>query len=380
MRTALTLLLALLVPAAFVSGTPQPAPGTLGLPPLPVPADNPLTQQKIELGRKLFMDRRLSPNNTMSCAMCHVPEQGFTVNEFATGLGMEGRSARRNAPTLLNVGFVGALFHDGREPSLENQVWGPLLAGNEMANPSVNFVIDKVRAMPDYKGLFERAFKGRPAGKDTIAAAIASYERTLLAGDSRFDRWRYGKRSDALSSTEQAGFRVFAGKGNCIACHSVGTQSALFTDGQFHNSGIGWTRTAQQGKRMHRVQLMPGVFTMISDQDLASTSEPVEPDLGRFEVTRVERERFAYRTPGLRNVALSAPYMHDGSLTTLEQVVDFYNRGGDDNPNKDPRFRALKLTQQEQRELVAFLRSLTSSEAGALSRQARAGWVDRASP
>ncbi len=384
---ALLALLALAVPAALVLGRPAPpakplqeAPGTLGLPALTVPADNPMTRAKIDLGRKLFMDRRLSPNNTMSCAMCHVPEQGFTVNEFATGLGMGGRSARRNSPTLFNVGFVNALFHDGREASLERQVWGPLLMSNEMANPSVAYVVGKVRALPDYAGRFERAFGGRGAAKDTIAAAIASYERTLLAGDSRFDRWRYAKRADALDAQEQAGFRLFAGKANCIACHSVGPASALFADGLFHNSGVGWARAAKQGRRVHRVQLAPGVFTTISDKELANVSEPVEPDLGRFEVTRVERERFAYRTPGLRNVALSAPYMHDGSLATLEQVVAFYNGGGIDNPNKDPLLRPLNLAAQEQRELVAFLRSLTSAQAAVLSRQARAGWTDRAGP
>ncbi|PWF55509.1 cytochrome-c peroxidase [Massilia glaciei] len=380
MKTAAILLLALAVPAALVLGRPAPpaGAGTLGLPPLSVPADNPMTRAKVELGRKLFMDRRLSPNNTMSCAMCHVPEQGFTVNEFATGLGMEGRSTRRNTPTLFNVGFVDALFHDGREASLERQVWGPLLMSNEMANPSVAYVVDKVRAMPDYAGSFERAFGGRGATRDTIAAAIASYERTLLAGDSRFDRWRYGGRADAVNARERAGFGLFSGKAKCIACHSAGPASALFSDGLFHNTGVGWTRAARLGSRVHRVQLAPGVFTTISDKELANVSEPVEPDLGRFEVTRAERELFAYRTPGLRNVALSAPYMHDGSLATLEQVVAFYNRGGIDNPNKDRLLRPLGLSAREQGELVAFLRSLTSSQAPALGRQARAGWVDRA--
>ena len=164
----------------------------LGLPQVPVPADNPLTEAKVALGRMLFYDRRLSLNNTMSCAMCHIPDQGFTNNALAAPAGIEGRSVRRNAPSLYNVAYQEHLFHDGRESSLETQVWSPLLARNEMGAPSVGRVLDKVRRLPDYQGLFERAF-GRSAGMATIGQAIASYERTLISGNTPFDRWYYGR-------------------------------------------------------------------------------------------------------------------------------------------------------------------------------------------
>ncbi len=354
--------------------------GTLGLPPVPTPNDNLPTSAKVNLGRKLFMDRRLSHNNTMSCAMCHVPEQGFTANELSTGLGMEGRSLRRNAPTVLNVAFVRQLFHDGREFSLEQQAWGPLLTSNEMGNPSIGYVIEKIRLMPDYKNLFEVAFDGKGPSMQNIGAAIASYERSLVAANSRFDRWRYGHQSEALNDAEQAGFKIFTGKARCVSCHSIGDEFALFSDGGFHNTGIGWARTMGQGNIIHKIQLAPGVIVEVADSALMSTSEPLQADIGRYEITHDENDRWAYRTPSLRNIALTAPYMHDGSLATLEEVLAFYLRGGIDNSNKDVLLTPLSLTVQEQSELLAFLRSLTGSNVTALSKQARAEPIDHKIP
>ncbi|MGZ8947795.1 MAG: cytochrome c peroxidase, partial [Methylococcaceae bacterium] len=155
----------------------------LGLPAVPVPANNPITKEKINLGRKLFYDRRLSLNNTFSCAMCHVPEQGFTSNEMATAVGIEGRTVRRNSPTLYNIAYARSLFHDGRETTLEQQIWAPLLAHNEMANPSIGYVIEKINNSPDYNGLFKKTF-GKEPGMETIGMAIASYERTLNSANS----------------------------------------------------------------------------------------------------------------------------------------------------------------------------------------------------
>ena len=316
------------------------------------------------------MDRRLSPNNTMSCAMCHVPEQGFAANEIGTAIGVTGRSLRRNAPTLLNVAYVGQLFHDGRESTLERQAWGPMLNPVEMGNQSVASVADKIRSMPDYGGKFEAAFDGRGPDEATIGAALASYQRTLVSGNSRFDRWRYGHEPHALNAAEQAGFAVFAGKGRCIACHTVGEQAALFGDGKFRNTGIGWARS-QAPRQMHRVRLAEGVFIDIADQDLRAVSDPLQADDGRAEVTRNPADRWAYRTPSLRNVALTAPYMHDGSLATLEEVIEFYQRGGIDNPLKDRLLRPLQLTGADKRNLAAFLRSLTGDNAAELARTAR---------
>jgi len=371
---ALMLLGALALSACDSGGTPGNASITLapplGLPPLPLPPDSPLTQARIELGRTLFMDRRLSHNNTLSCGMCHVPEQGFTSNELGTAIGLEGQSIRRNSPTVYNVAYVEQLFHDGREFSLENQAWGPLLAGNEMANPSIGYVIEKIKVLPEYAGRFEQAFAGRGPGVLTVGQALAAYQRTLVSGNSRFDKWHYGKQQEALTAEEQAGFRLFSGKAGCSACHVVAEKHALLTDNRFHNTGIGYARSMGLPKT-HRVQLAPGKFVEVEDKALDSFEQP-QPDVGRYEVTLDPADSWAYRTPGLRNVALTAPYMHDGSLATLEQVVEFYDRGGIDNPQKDPLLKPLGLSPQDRKALVAFLRSLTGDNVQKLVAEARA--------
>jgi len=366
---------ALLCTLAALTACQRPAPvPALGLPAPSWPQASPAA---IDLGRKLFMDRRLSRNNTMSCAMCHVPEQGFTATELGTPLGLEGRTLRRNAPTLLNVAYVGHLFHDGRAASLETQAWIPLLNAIEMGNGSVSEVTAKIRRMPDYAGKFEAAFGGAVADERTVGAALAAYQRTLLAGDSRFDRWRYGNDKAALTRSEQAGFAVFAGKGRCIACHAAGEQHALFSDGGFHNTGIGYARSKGVAPSLrYQVQLAPGVFTELNEGELGSVSEPIQADEGRFEITRNSADRFAYRTPSLRNIALSAPYMHDGSLATLEAVIDFYQLGGIDNPGKDALLKPLQLSDEDKRNLAAFLRSLTGQNVGALGKVARAERID----
>ncbi|MGH8543749.1 MAG: cytochrome c peroxidase [Gammaproteobacteria bacterium] len=328
----------------------------LGLPQVPVPADNPLTEPKVALGRRLFYDRRLSLNNTMSCAMCHIPDQGFTNNALAVPAGIEGRSVRRNAPSLYNVAYQEHLFHDGRESALETQVWSPLLARNEMGAPSVGWVLDKVRRLPDYQGLFERAF-GRPAGMATIGQAIASYERTLISGNTPFDRWYYGRDATALGREAQRGFKLFTGKGRCGACHALGQDHALFTDQQPHNTGIGWQRSMHTRAAEAAVPIAPGLTA--AKHLLEAVSEPPANDLGRYEITQDPADRWRYKTPSLRNVALTAPYMHDGSFATLADVVVYYNRGGYAAPDRDPLIEPLGLTTREQNDLLVFLESLT---------------------
>jgi cytochrome c peroxidase len=341
---------------------------TLGLPALVWPTAKPATPAQIELGRKLFMDRRLSPNNTMSCAMCHIPEQGFAANELATAVGINGRSVKRNAPTVLNVAFNQFLFWDGRETSLENQVWQPILNPNEMGNASAQAVLNKINALQDYSGAFERAYDGARATRENVALAIAAYERSLIAGNSRFDRWFYGKEKQALTELEQQGFAAFNRFG-CAQCHSYGEQSALFTDQRFHNTGIGWA--AARKDKTYSVPLAPGVSIEVKESELASVSEPLPGDEGRFEATRNEADRFQYKTPSLRNVALTAPYMHDGSLATLEDVIEFYAKGGIDNPGRDALLGRLEISLQEKRALAAFLRTLTSEELQKLAQRAR---------
>ena len=330
-----------------------------GLPSLPVPVDNPLTEKKIKLGKKLFFDRRLSLNKTISCAMCHIPEQGFTSNELKTPVGFEGRSIRRNSPTLYNVAYQKKLHHDGRETSLENQIWLPLLASNEMAMPSMGMVIERIKGLTDYNGLFEKAFKGRPVSVTTLGKAIASYERTLISANSAFDRWLYGREKNALSSAEKRGFKLFSGKARCSLCHRIEKEDATFTDQKLHNTGIGWVASMGNRNKAQRVQVSPGRFISIKKSVIDTVSNPEMADLGLYEVTQKPADRWRYRTPGLRNIELTAPYMHDGSLATLNQVVDFYNQGGIGNENQSPLVKSLNLTKQEKKDLVLFLKSLT---------------------
>ncbi len=333
----------------------------LGLPHVPLPSDNPVTAAKVALGRKLFYDRRLSLNSTFSCAMCHIPEQGFTNNEMATAVGFEGRTVRRNSPTIYNAAYLSRLFHDGREYSLEHQVWGPLLAPNEMANPSVGVVIQKLRELPDYQGLFEAAFDGRGPGMETVGMALASYQRTLLAANSPFDRWYFGGEQDVIGEAERRGFGLFTGKAGCVSCHVVGQASALFTDNDLHNTGVGYRESMLREPPTREVSVAPGIVLKVPGSVISSVSEPPPNDLGLYEITQNPDDRWKYRTPTLRNVALTAPYMHNGSLRSLRDVVEFYNDGGVPNEVLDRRVRPLNLTPREIDDLVVFLESLTGA-------------------
>ncbi len=337
----------------------------LGLPAVPVPARNPVTEARVKLGRKLFYDRRLSFNGTLSCAMCHVPEQGFSQREVRTPVGFQGRFVRRNAPTLLNVAYRRTLFHDGRESTLENQVWQPLLQANEMANPSIGFVLNTIRNAGDYQGLFEAAF---PQGLtvETVGMALASYQRGLLAANSPFDRWYFEGEEGAMTAGPQRGWDLFRNKG-CIGCHTVAKDHAHFTDDAYYDTGIGYARSMGAGRTIDRLRLAPGVeVTPTVSFDLPNVN-----DLGRYEATGNSADRWLYRAPSLRNVAITAPYMHDGSLPSLESVVGYYNRGGVQHPGLDPRVRPLNLDADQRDDLVLFLKALTGSNIDALVRDGR---------
>lgn len=327
---------------------------------------------RIDLGRRLFFDRRLSHNDTIACASCHLPDQGFTNNELMTPIGVEGRTVKRNAPSLFNVGLLPTLFHDARESRLEQQVWAPLLAANEMANPSVGYVLEKLRSLPEYPELFRAAFPDEPApSMENLGAALAAYQRSLLSGDSAFDRWRYGGDAAALDPEARAGYALFTGKAGCGGCHLVGERSALFTDHGLHNTGIGYRRAMARGDSLE-VMVAPGTTLTVDTAHIAASSERPPSDLGRYEVTLDPADRWRYRTPGLRNVALTAPYMHDGSLRTLDEVIDFYDAGGVPNEGLDPLVRPLGLSAAERVALRAFLESLTGSNVATLVRDANA--------
>ncbi len=333
----------------------------LGLPPV----TSQLDPAEIDLGRELFFDRRLSKNETLSCAMCHIPEQGFSNNELKRPIGFEGRGVKRNAPTLINVVFNRRLFWDAREDTLAQQVWAPLLAHNEMNNPSVGAVVGQLHADPDYARMFEEAF-GEPADMLNIGQALAAYQQSLVAGNSRFDRWYYGGEADALTPQEQRGFALFAGEAGCSGCHLIGETSALFTDHQLHNTGVGYADSMRKSPDKVRVQLAPGVYGAVDQARVRSVGLPKENDLGRYEVTQAPEDRWKFRTPSLRNVALTAPYMHSGEFLALGDVVRFYNQGGVPNELLTPQIRPLYLSDSDEAALTAFLGTLTGSDVAAL--------------
>jgi len=329
----------------------------------------PPSDKLIDLGRRLFFERRLSANDTLSCGMCHIPEQAFTQNELATPVGIEGSLVLRNAPSLYNVAYRKTLFHDGRETSLEEQVWAPLLAANEMGNSSRERVLEKVTAIDGYSQAFNGAFtEGLTAA--TLGAALAAYQRALLSANSAFDRWYYGGEMAALSAAAKRGFRLFDQHG-CAACHPFERHSAQFTDDEFHNTGIGFASELRDRRQPETIQLAPGVFVPFN----AEIDLPDRHDYGRQTITGNAGDKWRFRTPSLRNVALTGPYMHDGSLNSLEAVLAFYNRGGSGDPGADERIKPLNLTKLDQQALLEFLHSLTSDNVDALAADARSAPV-----
>jgi cytochrome c peroxidase len=283
-------------------------------------------------------------------------------------VGLEGRFVKRNSPALYNVGYRRALFHDGRESSLENQVWQPLLLHNEMANPSIGFVLDTIARAEDYRGLFEAAFE-QGLTVETVGMALASYQRGLVSGDSLFDRWYFGKQ-DVLPAEARMGWQVFQDAG-CISCHTVAHDHAHFTNDQFYDTGVGYARSMGIDSVPERVRLAPGVSVVPK----VSFETARANDLGRYEATGRSEDRWLYRVPSLRNVALTAPYMHDGSFPDLASVIAWYNRGGSMHPGLDPRVRPLHLSANQVAELLAFLRSLTGSNVGILEADGRSAGI-----
>jgi cytochrome c peroxidase len=317
-------------PSARPIGTVIQITPPLGLPPVPIPTDNPPTAETIALGRKLYYDPGLSVDGSISCASCHHPDKGFADDEpFSEGVGK--KLGGRNSPTVFNTAYWHDQFWDGRAPSLEKQAEGPVENPVEMAH-TLDGVATRLMANPAYREEFKKAFGADTITYEMVGKAIASFERTVLCGDTPFDRFQFGGDKKALSAEAQRGLKVFLDpkKGNCVVCHSIGEKDAIFTDDKYHNIGVG---ADPRG-------------------DFA--------DAGRFQVTRIESDRGAFRTPTLRNIARTAPYMHDGSLRTLKDVIDFYVGGGNSNPNLDREIHALDfLTGRERADLVAFLESLT---------------------
>ena len=321
-----------------------------------VPPENPVTPEKVALGRKLFFEKRLSSDGTVSCATCHDPAHGFSDGKKVSE-GVQGKKGARNAPTVLNAVFNEMQFWDGRAPSLEEQSKGPMTNPVEMGAASHDAVVAVVRGIPEYKAEFQKVF-GREPTIDDIAAAIASFERTVVSGDSPFDRFKAGDKS-ALSESAQRGWELWNGKARCNTCHPFGEATPNFSDNKFHNIGV-----AAKGRDF--AGLARRAAGAGDPQELAF--DPDFTELGRFVVTRQPKDIGAFKTSGLRDVALSAPYMHDGSEATLLDVINFYDKGGEPNPYLDGGIVALKLTDQEKKDLVAFMESLTGEGAGAPAR------------
>jgi cytochrome c peroxidase len=254
--------------------------------------------------------------------MCHIPAQGFTVNELRVAVGINGQTTKRNSPTLYNVAYQRLLFHDGREFTLEDQIISPLTNPIEMGNPSIGYVVDKVRKLPGYEEQFRQAF-GEGVSVATLGKALASYERTLLSANSPFDRWHFAGDRAAVSEQVKAGFKIFTGKGQCFACHTVSKEAALFTDQGFHNTGVAQLQLIPE--KTVDVDLGGGLVVQMPRAQMDEILTPPGKDLGRYEVTLDPTDLWRYKTPSLRNVALTAPYMHNGALLTLEEVIDYYD-------------------------------------------------------
>ncbi len=296
-----------------------------------VPVDNPITREKIELGRALYFDHRLSKNDTIACATCHHPNMGFGDAQ-PVSLGIHAQKGGRSAPTVINRLFSKGQFWDGRVPSLEEQAKGPITNPIEMGMPNHDEAVAKLNAIPGYVAWFKKVF-GTEVTLDGIAKAIATFERTVVSGNAPFDRYKNGDKK-AMTASQVRGMELFEGKANCTQCH----KGFNFTDERFHNLGVDW------------------------DKD--------KVDVGRYGVTKELGDIGAFKTPTLRDIANTGPYMHDGRHATLAQVVAFYDQGGIQNELLDETMgKKLNLTAQEKADLVAFMEALSGE-----------GWQDKTAP
>ena len=323
MRFACPALLLLLL-FAFTAATPAEEyelKYPLGLKKMRIPKDNPLTKDKIALGKQLFFEKRLSRDNTISCSNCHSPQHGWS-NGAPVATGFKGQKGGRSAPTTINAGYQYFQFWDGRAHQLEGQALGPIQNPIEM-NLTLEEAIGRLNKIAGYRKQFQNVF-GTDVTADGMAKALASFERTILSGNAPYDQFKAGDKS-ALSAAAQRGMKLYFGKANCSACHG----GSNFTDGAFHNIGVGMDKK--------------------------------DPDLGRYNETKLEGDRGAFKTPTVREIARTAPYMHDGSERTLEAVVEYYNKGGIKNPQLDEELYPLNLTEQQKTDLVTFMKEGLSS-------------------
>jgi cytochrome c peroxidase len=292
----------------------------LGLQPIPWPKDNPYSPAKWELGRALYFDTRLSADNTVSCASCHSPKLAFT-DRLPSSAGIKSQRGDRSAPTVINRAYSLAQFWDGRAGSLEDQAVGPMQNPIEMGNTHPDIVVF-LRKSPGYQAMFKAAFGTTEIDINAAGKAIATFERTVLSGNSPYDKYKAGNKK-AMTASQIRGLDIFVNKAKCDQCH----EGMNFTLNSYHNIGVG--------------------------------ADKPNPDTGRYKVTKKDEDWGAFKTPTLREIANTAPYMHDGSLKTLEDVVEYYDKGGTPNKNLDEKMKPLKLTAEEKKDLAEFMRALS---------------------
>ena len=304
--------------AAWAGEKPPREP--LGLPRIEWPKSNPYSAAKAELGRYLYFDKRLSADNTVSCASCHEPDLAY-ADGAPVSTGIRGQKGGRSAPTVINRAYSRAQFWDGRASTLEEQAKGPIANPIEMGN-TYDAAVATLKKIAGYPPLFAKAFGSDSIDIERVAMAIATFERTVLSGNAPYDRYKKGDKK-AMSPEQVRGMSVFFDKAKCDRCH----ENVNFTLNAYSNIGVGMDKP--------------------------------NPDLGRYAITNDPRDWGVFKIPTLRDVEHTAPYMHDGSLKTLEEVVDFYNKGGIPNKNLDSNIRKLDLTEQDKKDLVAFLKALS---------------------
>lgn len=351
----------------FFISFPVLAAPPLGLPEVPIPADNPQTPEKIALGDKLFNDKRFSSTGEVNCAFCHKQDMAFT-DQLPVSEGINKLTGTRNAPTVINAAYMTTQFLDGREASLEEQAGQPFINPVEMGLADHEPILKIVRNDPEYAGMFKKVFgkSGDQITMKEVKQAIAAFERTIVAGDSPFDHYQYGGDKTAMSEAAIRGLEIFRGQGRCVSCHVIEQTQALFTDNRFHNIGVGFLTLADKESPVAKELLeskRKGVSVDVQVLTKKNTSE-----LGRFAISETIQDMSAFKTSTLRNIDKTAPYMHDGSQKTLEDVVKFYNNGGrlektdPLSPFLDGGMRPLNLSKEQEADLIQFLKALTSPQ------------------
>ena len=340
----------------LITGLTSPPPGIdpVAWASVYIPAGNELTADRIALGRKLYFDTRLSKDGTVACATCHDVSRGFTDHRSVSE-GIGDHLGKRSAPTTMNAALLQSQFWDGRAASLEEQAKLPILNPIEMGHPDAASAIAAVNTDPAYQGLFQKAY-GRAPNYEDLGRAIASFERTLIFLDAPFDRFAAGD-AKALSPAAQRGLALFNGKARCVSCHMINSSNPIGTDNRFHNIGVSARKQNFEALAAQALGVLKDGSNTEALDKLAIQTDMSE--LGRFLVTKKREDIGAFKTEQLRNVGLTAPYMHDGSLHTLWDVMDHYNKGGETNAYLDGGIEPLNLSENEINDVVAFLFALT---------------------